>query len=176
MARSLVSTIAIHVPAFHQERLALIDAEDYSGVDWKVREELSKQGHEVSDPYIKEGLLALKQYYAVALLDSRNEHAVSDEIDPFWHAHILHTRLYHAFGERVFGQYIHHEPLKHARHGDVDHVAALYAYTARIYTEIFNYTNPLFYPAVQPRGRLCCVHCPVPAIADQGLFTLNPVA
>src|SRR5256885_7830936 len=78
MAQSLLDTIVIPVTPFHQERLVIIDQEDYSGVEWKARDELEKQGRVVTDEYMDEGILALKQYYAGALLDSRNEHAVSD--------------------------------------------------------------------------------------------------
>jgi hypothetical protein len=36
---------------------------------------------------------------------------ISDMVDPFWHAHVLDTRLYHAFCTTVAGEYIHHVPL-----------------------------------------------------------------
>ena len=50
MARSLLETIDIPVAPFYQERLVLIDQEDYSGVEWKARDELEKQGRVVTDP------------------------------------------------------------------------------------------------------------------------------
>jgi hypothetical protein len=171
VTRTLVSTIAPPVSPFHAERLAIIDGEDYSGVERKVREGLGKQGITVVQDFLDEGVLALKQYYAVALLDPTAEHAVSDAIDPFWHAHILHTRQYISFGDRVFGQYVQHEPLNHADEARVRHVAGLYAYTGRVYRRLFTYINEAFYPNVMPDARLLCSHGEVVAqsVREQGL-------
>lgn len=33
------------------------------------------------------------------------------QIDEIWHAHILYTQDYHAFCDKVFGKYLHHQPL-----------------------------------------------------------------
>ncbi|WP_261575742.1 hypothetical protein [Frankia gtarii] len=109
MSRSVVSTTGVDVTPFRRELLAMIDAEDFSGVKRKVFTDLAKQGVVPSDEFLDEGVLALRQYYVVALLDPTNRHAVSDVIDPFWHAHILHTKQYIDFCDRVFGQYIQHE-------------------------------------------------------------------
>jgi hypothetical protein len=161
MTRSLVSTIAVAISPFHAARLAMIDEEEYSGVERKVIDELGKQGIVVDQRFLEEGVLALKQYYAVALLDPWNEHAVSDTIDPFWHAHILHTRQYAEFCERVYGQFIHHNPLNRMDRTEVEHVARLYTYTAGIYSKMLNYVSGVFYPAEVPVDRLICTHYPV---------------
>jgi hypothetical protein len=153
-----VSTIAPEVSAFHADRLAMIDHEDYSDVVRKVVEEFGHRGITPTQEYLDEGVLALKQYYAVALLDPTAEHAVSDGIDPFWHAHILHTNQYIAFGDRVFGQYLPHEPLNHEDAARVAHVASLYAYTQQAYRRLFTYVNSMFYPDVIPDERLLCSH------------------
>lgn len=34
-----------------------------------------------------------------------------DYLDSIWHHFILHTRLYHDFCLREFGEYLHHEPM-----------------------------------------------------------------
>ncbi len=34
----------------------------------------------------------------------------SEEIDEFWHQHILDTKKYHADCEAIFGKYLHHYP------------------------------------------------------------------
>lgn len=161
--RHLLSTVRLSLTPFHYERLRMIDEADYSGVRRKVREELEKQGVEVTEEYLDEGLLALKQYYAVALLDPCNEHAVSDNIDPFWHAHILHTREYVAFCERVYGQFIHHDPLNHADDEQVAQVARLYEHTSQVYRRMFSYINDEFYPTDVPEYRLVCKHYEVNA-------------
>lgn len=155
---SLESTIKIDLTELQLEMVRLIDAEDFSGVVRKVREEFAHWGESASDEYLDAGVLALKQYYAVALLDPCNEHAVSDSIDPFWHAHILHTKEYIAFGERIFGQYVQHEPLDHDNAVQLRHVARLYSYTTGVYRVMFSYISEAFYPEVMLDARLLCSH------------------
>ncbi len=127
----------------------------------------------MTDEYIEEGILALKQYYAGGVLDSRNQHAVSDEIDPFWHAHILHTQQYASFCDRVFGEFLHHVPLNHAHTDQVEYVGGLYRYTAMLYRTVYSYLNPAFYPENPPDIRLCCIDGNGRVDKDHGLFPLN---
>lgn len=179
MKRTLRSTIAPELTALQSERVDMIDAEDFSGVKRKVREEFIKQGLVVGDDFLDEGVLALKQYYAIALLDPTSEHAVSEEIDPFWHAHILHTEEYIAFGERVFGQYIQHTPLDHADQVQVERFAGLYAHTASVYTKAYNYISLEFFPQEVAAARLVCGHVEIgdPVIREQALdFDRLPIA
>lgn len=172
--RTLASTIKLDLTPFHTERVARIDAEDFSVVVRKVREQMVELGEPVSGAFLDEGVLALKQYYVVALLDPKNQHAVSDAIDPFWHFHILDTKNYFTFGEEVFGQYIHHTPLDHGDAAEVARVRDLYNYTARIYGELFGYINPAFYPAELTDERLICFHNKVeaPEVNGRALFAV----
>ncbi len=156
--RSIFGTIKCELTPLQEERIRLIDEENYNGVRRKVVEELRKTGQEPDPAWIEEGILALKQYYAVALLDPRNFHAVSDLIDPFWHAHILHTRQYADFCERTFGEFVHHEPLDHELSRIVGKVEQFYAYTHGIYDGIFSYYSEEFYPQEVPECRLICYH------------------
>jgi len=158
MRRTLLSIVSMPVSSFQRERLAAIDLEDFDPVIRKVREEYAKVGVALSDEDAAEGILALKQYYAVALLDPLNRHAVSDAIDPFWHAHILHTKQYHAFCHQVFGEYVHHEPLDHANAHKVREVEALYAYTVSVYALMFRYVSPSYFPSTMPTARMVCLH------------------
>lgn len=179
MKRTLRSTIAPALTALQSERVEMIDAEDFIGVKRKTREDLARQGFQASDAYLDEGILALQQYYAIALLDPTSEHAVSDEIDPFWHAHILHTEQYIAFGERVFGQYIQHTPLDHDDPVQVQRFADLYAHTASVYPKAFNYISLEFFPAEVAAARLVCGHVEIgnPVIREQALdFEQLPIA
>jgi hypothetical protein len=115
---------------FHRERLAMIEEEDYSGVRRKARELCDGW---LTESDLDHGIESLKAYYGVALLDPLNEHAVDPIIDVFWHAHILHTRQYAEFCERVFGQFLHHDPLDHQDVNEVREVRDLYDYTAKVY-------------------------------------------
>lgn len=88
-----------------------------------------------------------------------NEHAVSDEIDLFWHTHILYTRQYIDFCDRVFGEYIHHDPLDHENTSAVSEIVELYEYTMAVYDDIL--LGPLdeqFFPRDVPDYMLVCKH------------------
>jgi hypothetical protein len=178
MRRTLLSTVVIPVSPFQRQRLERIDAEDFGPVVRKTREELAKQGITLTTADAEEGVLALKQYYAVALLDPLNRHAVSDVIDTFWHAHILHTKQYVAFCHDIVGNYIHHEPLDHADTAKVREVASLYAYTAQVYATMFSYVNREFYPRQMPDIRMVCLHQQVTngEVRSHARFPAVPIA
>jgi hypothetical protein len=158
--KTLLSTVNHNmVKQEHLDRFAAIDATDFGNVRRKVRDDLAEQGITADEGYLNEGILALKQYYAIALLDPRNMHAISKELDPFWHAHILHTEEYVEFCKRVMHYYMHHAPLNHERKDHVQHVKRLYRYTLdECYPLFFNHINPLFYPSNPPDKELMCTH------------------
>ena len=157
--QSLESALrASAITPFHIARIREIDNTDFSGVLRKVREDLAQLGFAADDDYLSRGLLALKQYYAVAVLDPLNMHAVSDTLDPFWHAHILHTQQYEEFCGRVVGGFMHHVPLDHDRSLDVRAVDRLYSYTGGCLSEFFLEVDPEFFPAELPDARLICFH------------------
>lgn len=153
---SVVLTSAI-LP-FHLGKIREIDASDFGGVRWKTKETLAKQGIRVDEEYIDEGILALKQYYAITILDPLNMHAVSDLVDPFWHAHILHTEEYIDFCNRTVGGYMHHSPLDHGRAKHVQGVDRLYRYTSKCFRKFFTYVNPTFFPLHLKDENLLCAH------------------
>jgi hypothetical protein len=164
------------VSTFHLPRIDRVDAEDFEGVKRLVKKELAKQGQVVSAEYLDAGVLALKQYYLVALLDPKNRHAVSDAIDPFWHAHILHTSQYMSFCDDVFQQYLPHVPLDHEDQDAVAVVARLYQHTANVYGDMFKHVDEHFYPRSVSTERLICYHSQVTtdSIRQHALFA--PVA
>jgi hypothetical protein len=112
-------------------------------------------------PLLKRHLYALIAKHRTTVLCPPPEGVHGDAIDPFWHGHILHTKEYMSFGERVFGQYVPHEPLNHEDPVRVAHVASLYSYTSGVYRRLFNYVNPAFYPDVMPEARLLCAHAEI---------------
>jgi len=175
--KNLLSTVrAEQVTPYHMTMLRSIDETDFRGVCRKAKEELQKQGAVPDSGFLVEGILVLKQYYAIAALDSRNMHAVSDAIDPFWHAHILHTEEYFEFCSRIFGHYLHHHPLDHESDRDVKVMDRLYRYTVWCYDQFFNYVNPTFFPKELPVYRLVCKHQLVTTeeIWQNGILPENP--
>ncbi len=157
-------------------RLRTIEEHDFGGVKHKVCEDLGRAGRHVTDEWLNAGVLALKQYYAIAIIDGINMHAVSDAVDPFWHAHILHTRQYADFCNRLAGRYLHHEPLDHGKSADVDFVKRLYDFTMRRYAECFVFVDPDFHPASPGRDELVCLHGGDEAAALYAAFPRDPEA
>ncbi len=174
--KKLIDTVIIEkLSKFHLEKVMQIDNEDFTGVKREVKKLFAKQGKKVTEKFLNEGVLALKQYYLVPVIDPKNMHAISDSADPFWHAHIIHTKQYTKFCEDVFGEYIHHEPLDHAINQDVDDVRDLYHYTADMMNDYFTYVNKDFYPSKMPDLRLICYHYRIinPKIYNKGLIPIN---
>lgn len=175
----LFETLRPNLPLseYHRNRIRIIDHHDYSGVLRKVREDLVKLGQMREQEWYDEGLLSLKQYYAIALLDGMNMHAVSNNVDPFWHAHILHTKQYVKFCDDAVGGYMHHDPLNHADTVAVEHVESLYHFTRDRYEEVFSWISERFNPRTLLRNELICVHFGVTYEAAQhALFAPHPSA
>jgi len=173
---NLMANVRLAMDRFHTERLKLIDEFDYSKVMRKAAEDLREKGVRVDREYLDGGIEALKQYYAVALLDPDNMHAVSEAVDPFWHSHILHTRDYMAYCQQIFGQFIHHSPLDRSDTRQVDRVQKLYAYTYSIYQQMFRRIDSAWWP--EPReARMICTHYRVtdPAVLAHALFSRDSV-
>lgn len=152
----LIDTLKMSVSAALMQKLQYIDTHDFSSVKTKVRKDLEEQGQTVADAYIDSGILALKQYYALTIIDGRNVHAVSDTIDPFWHAHILHTEQYVAFCNNVAGCYLHHDPLDHADTEKVERMVVQYNITRRRYDECFTCVDARFHPFNPSSNRIVC--------------------
>ncbi len=173
---SLVASLAVVVCAEHTQRLQVIDLEDYTSIRRKVREMLAEDKILVSDDYLDAGIAALKQYYAVALLDPANSHAISGQLDPFWHAHILHSAQYMAFCDKVVGRYMHHIPLDTTDVRKVENVGALYGYTQKVLGILFpNHLDARFWPTAPADLKLVCTHAnDYPLVNHLGLFPATP--
>jgi hypothetical protein len=167
---SLINTIKMDMNDIQRSKLELIDNFDYSKVRKKVQEEL---GEKATDKLLDEGIENLKKYYVVALLDPLNCHAVSEMVDPFWHAHILFTRDYVKFCDSIYGRYIHHEPLDKNDSIEVDRVVYLYEYTMEIYAKLFTNNNSEWWPSVESQNfNAICFHAKDPHhdVNKLGLF------
>ncbi|MCA9361741.1 hypothetical protein KC906_00040 [Candidatus Kaiserbacteria bacterium] len=137
----------------HQERLAYIDSCDFSRYfDKAVELDL------ISGNVDREAIIfALKQYYAIAMLDPANGHAVSDVVDPLWHAHMLFSEEYAQFCSIVVGEYMHHTPLLKNDDAMRMKVRALYDYTLLRLRECFSHVDERMWPALLDE-RLICMH------------------
>lgn len=129
----MIENIKIEVSKEQTRRLTLIEEFDYQAVAKKV----SRDMNGLPQSYLKDGVENLKLYYAVALLDPLNAHAVSRPVDPFWHAHVLFTKEYVRFCKAIFGGYVHHQPLDEDDVEAVAQVQRLYDYTLQVYGTLF---------------------------------------
>ncbi len=133
----LILGVKVALSDIQKERLDQIDKTDFSNVEKLVKKDLEAIGFSPSPAYLANGIFALKQYYAVALLDPLNEQAVSKDLDPFWHSHILFTKEYVEFCDNVFRGYVHHTPLDNNDKSAVSKVFDLYQYTSDVYKKLF---------------------------------------
>jgi len=157
---------------YHRVRLMQIDTFDYEAVKRKVARDEHLPG-----PALNEGIENLKRYYAVALLDPLNLHAVSKEVDPFWHSHVLFTSQYQGFCQKIFGQFVHHQPLDPDDKRQVEFVTQLYGYTLDTYKKLFKEVDPKWWPksSVRAFGPVC-LHQEIqnPEIRAIALFPRHP--
>ncbi len=159
MQNTLISeSILLPITQDQRRRLLRIDSEDFSSVLKKTMEDLSLAGQKVSLDYAERGIYALKQYYAVAMLDPANAHAVTVSIDPFWHSHILFTANYRHFCDEAVGEYMDHVPLDKNDTDKVTNVAQLYNYTLEVISKLFSRFDRDFWSPAITSADLICYH------------------
>ncbi len=149
---------SIYVTDANRSRLEVIDYTDYSKVIKKTDQELRKYGIEVDQKYLNNGVLALKQYYAIAVLDPFNYHSVGFNVDPFWHNHILFTSEYRSFCDSVIGHYMDHMPLDNNNNQEVQATMEAYNHTMKVYQEVFTYFDDTFTPIEITSDLAVCPH------------------
>ena len=67
----------------------------------------------------------------------------SEEVDTFWHMHILDTRKYASDCDYIFGYFLHHNPYLGTKNAeDLLRLENLYAETKELYTATFGCTVP----------------------------------
>lgn len=158
MIQHVSKSIIARITPDQQRRLERIDAEDFSLVMEKALEDLAATGVQVTNDHGERGIYALKQYYAVAMLDPANAHSVTVPVDPFWHAHILFTEQYRNFCDEVIGEYMDHVPLDKRNAAKVENVRQLYEYTLHVLPQLFLDVDPAFWPTAITDADLICYH------------------
>jgi hypothetical protein len=91
--------------------------------------------------------LRYRRFLCLHLLDRTLPLAPPDDIDAWWHQHILFTREYARDCQRLFGEFLHHNPASDTDE-DAELMAEAYARTARFYREAFGED----YAATDPDG------------------------
>lgn len=142
-----------------------IDKEDFQLIILKVKAQLEKEGATVTQDYLERGILALQQFYALHAFYPKQNHAVSDLVDPFWHFHMLFSRQYQAFCEEAYGEFHHHQPLDPTSPADIAEVADCYNISRSILGECFVDVDVQFFPEKMPDARLVC-RCDVERVEE----------
>lgn len=75
-----------------------------------IKQRVALENPELSGFELTEGEIEYRQHLARCKADPNASNFPTRKADKFWHAHILHTRLYHEFCEEYFGYYLHHTP------------------------------------------------------------------
>jgi hypothetical protein len=158
MQTTLLDTRVALITRAHEERFSRIDAEDFSLVMQWIRDARFAEGAQVTLSYLEYGVMSLKQYYAIMVLDPLNAHAAGPFITQFWHVH-KDCRGYNRFCKEIFGRVIGHTEID-AENTDMVHVVrGMYRYTRDLAPRIFDraYIDGNFWPqSLSPEARITC--------------------
>ena len=130
------------------QKLTEIDKHDFG----PVMKRLASRGYQSDE----EALLALKQSYALTVIEPDKRHALSSRIDDARHTHMMFSADYRQFCRHTFGGILDHEPLDGEDTELVDETSVLYEHTSRVLRKYFNEVNGDIWPEHAIRGILCC--------------------
>jgi hypothetical protein len=121
-----------------EQVIAAIQALDLEPVKLRVMD--SKLGEGWSREYTESIEQAYKNYLTMLVKypDDAEDILLSEDVDEFWHTHILQTIKYTEDCETVFGKYLHHNPhVGELTPADVDRRVAMAEKTRRLYQQEF---------------------------------------
>ena len=84
---------------------AILDRYDLS----PVRERLLRS-HVLTPTFVDLMIFEFRRYLGLRLVQGRSVPMLSRAVDEVWHTTLLFTRLYADLCERVFGDFVHHDP------------------------------------------------------------------
>jgi len=121
-----------------EQVIAAIQALDLEPVKLRVMD--PKLGEGWSREYAESIEQAYKNYLTMLAKypDDAEEILLAENVDEFWHTHILQTIKYTEDCEAVFGKYLHHNPhIGEVTQADMEKRAALAEKTRRLYQQEF---------------------------------------
>jgi hypothetical protein len=119
-----------------QDVIAAIQALDLESVKLRVMD--SELGEGWSRDYADSIEAAYKSYLTMLVKypDDIEDIQISKDVDEFWHMHILHTMKYADDCQKLFGNFLHHEPQpREASSADIRKRSALAEKTRRLYQQ-----------------------------------------
>lgn len=134
---SAAATLRIPISSQAIAQLRALDGEDFKKVIKVAEKKLLQVG---LSPRLSsdEAEASLRQYYAMPIIfPEKKEMAVSSMVDPYWHTHLLDTKGYRSFCERVYGHFMDHVPLDQDDKVDLKRVTGLYLETRALMEKAF---------------------------------------
>ena len=156
--KTLINTARIKLTAAQSARLIRIDEENLDAVALLAEKDLMEKGRVPMNA--EKAMYGLRQYYALAALNPKNMHAVSLAVDPYWHAHVLHTAQYARFCNEAVGYFMHHIPLNQSDPEMVQAVYKVYGYSLDVLRHIFGEENvdPTCWSPDATKAEMICFH------------------
>jgi len=105
-----------------EQTIAAIQALDLTMIKFKATRR--EDGHGWSAEYAEQMAVAYKRYLILHAKYPSMTLAPEQDVDRFWHLHILDTRKYADDCDACFGYFVHHFPYLGLRGGDDEKVAA----------------------------------------------------
>lgn len=104
-----------------------------------LRPQLEKSG--LSNNEVPSLIKEYKRYLVLRLINFPNELPMySLPIDRVWHAHILHTKAYRTFCDKLFGGYLDHRPYSTAEF--TERLPEYFSVTIPMYKQVFREEAP----------------------------------
>lgn len=92
------------------------------------------------------------RFMAMCAAGDRQQVAVSRDVDPLWHNHVLHTEDYAAFCKEHAGHFLHHQPVPRGMiHEDLRD--SYFGMTVTLHDDVFG-SDPKYFP--QDRSAAIC--------------------
>ena len=146
---------------WNEDRLEALSREDLLPVVRFTHKKMARKGE---TPLLseEEAAAALCQYYALPILEyPRQQFAISSVVDEYWHWHVLDTRGWRDFCQRVYGCMMHHVPLDPDDRLEFARVRDLYVETRALLVEHFgDDVSARAYPPIQGDGHdvVICIY------------------
>jgi len=119
-----------------EQTIAAIQALDLTPI--KLKSTRKEGGYSWSPEYANQMEIAYKRYLILHAKHPERLLAPDEDVDRFWHLHILDTRKYAADCEATFGHFVHHFPYLGLRdENDEAALAAAFADMQRLHAQEF---------------------------------------
>jgi hypothetical protein len=110
----------------------MIEELDFSNIKIKLVRQ-----NKISEKQINHTENDYRRFLKLILLFPREKIVPTNEIDIFWHEHILDSKRYVPETTKIFGQYLHHDPNFGGENGDKLEWEKAFANTKNLYFKLF---------------------------------------